>query len=193
MYVTIDQNARGLWQVLQNPELAIDMEKLGELGAWTAEIEQPVADNQRAREDFQQIFRSGERRPRSASELIRHYNGTDDFIHEFLGPIYEKVTGVPLPKNEVRSFLQSMPHWATYLASWAYFLYGRSVRIDRYSGKFNPGIIDLWNSVYLPLCDVFVTNDWNQYKALRLVNRFNRNGHITRVRHYPDFRRMLVD
>jgi hypothetical protein len=48
--VTIDQTARGLWYLLQNPDLAGDEAKL-ELGEWTAQIEEPILNNAKARQD----------------------------------------------------------------------------------------------------------------------------------------------
>ncbi|MGQ0834665.1 MAG: hypothetical protein ACT4O5_07020, partial [Gammaproteobacteria bacterium] len=83
------------------------------------------------------------------------------------------------------------PAWSLYFLGYAYALSRRSVVESGYSARANAGAIDLGQAVYLTLCDRFVANDHAQFKALRLLNVFNKKRR-TEVLLYPAFRRRLL-
>jgi hypothetical protein len=190
--VSISAEQDGLWIAMQDPE-AVQTEDRIEVLEWSSDRERTFLDSHRnGRPDFQRIFKDGAPRPRSASELIRNYNSNDDFLYEVVGPIYERVVGSPLPREELRQFLQLSPTvWALFLAAWAYSIFGRGIRIDRYSADFNAGMIDIANAAYLPLCDVFVTEDRNQRKALRAVSPLS-EPRRPRILSYSAFRKRVL-
>jgi hypothetical protein len=52
-------------------------------------------------------------------------------------------------------------------------------------------MLDLWFAVYLPFCDVFVTHDKDQYRALRFLNVFNSRRPHTRIWRWSKLRTIL--
>jgi hypothetical protein len=67
----------------------------------------------------------------------------------------------------------------------------RSIEREGFSAKRNAGAVDLGQAVYLTLCDRFVTDDYAQYHALRILNVFNTKRR-TEVLKYDTFRRRLL-
>ena len=59
-----------------------------------------------------------------------------------------------------------------FLMGYACAIYQRAVQVQGY-GKRNPGHLDLWSATYLPICDVFVTRDKRQRRALKILNKAN--------------------
>ena len=51
-------------------------------------------------------------------------------------------------------------------------MYGRSIRTGQFGKDKNPGSIDTQQSIYLAICDVFVTADRLQRRMLRLLACF---------------------
>lgn len=122
---------------------------------------------------LQSIFVAGTQRPRSMVSLIRHYSRDDDFLYEVIDPIYRRATGGALPRAELRPLLNSLYEWPMFLMGYACAIYQRAVREQGYGHKRNPGYLDLWSAAYLPICDVFVTRDERQRRALKIMNKAN--------------------
>lgn len=179
----------GVWIALSNPQ-HIDEVSRQELYRWKKELEDDFRQaHENARPHFQQIFDSGTGRPRTAASLLRHYSGNEDFLFELTSGIYEEVTGVKLQREELFQFFRAVPHWPFFFLGWAYAVYARAIRQKNF-GRKNAGNIDLWCATYLPSCDVFVTEDVAQYRALRLINTFNRRR--TEVLLYSRLRQRLL-
>jgi hypothetical protein len=109
-----------------------------------------------------------ENRPRTVGALIRHYRTNEAFLYEVVNPIYQRAIGLPLPRENLRELLGSIPLWRMFLIGYAYAIFQRAILGNR--DRRNPGNLDLWSAVYLPCCDVFVTNDLRQRKALKVLN-----------------------
>jgi hypothetical protein len=179
----------GVWIALNNPQLVNEVLRQ-ELYRWKKELEDDFCQaHEKARPDFQQLFDSGVERPRTAASLLRHYSRSEDFLFELTSGIYEEVTGVKLRREELSQFFQAVPQWAFFCLGWAYAVYARAIRLEKF-GRKNAGNIDLWCAAYLPSCDVFITEDFNQYKALRLINTFNQRR--TEVLLYSRLRQRLL-
>jgi len=142
------------------------------------------------RQGLQSIFVAGTPRPRSMGSLIRHYSRNDDFLYEVVNPIYERATGGTLPRAELRPLLDSLSEWSMFLMGYACAIYQRAVRERGYGNKRNPGHLDLWSATYLPICDVFVTRDTRQCRALKILNKANRRR--TRILSYAQWRENLL-
>lgn len=76
-----------------------------------------------------------------------------------------------------------------FLLGYAYAIYQRAIRREGY-GRKNPGHLDLWSAVYLPSCNVFVTDDKPQRRALRILNRANPRPSV--ILSYQDWRRSIL-
>jgi hypothetical protein len=63
--------------------------------------------------------------------------------------------------------------------------------VTRYSASRSPGGADLSQAVYLAFCDIFVTSDLPQYRALRMLNVLVKKMN-TRVVRYEVFRSEML-
>ena len=116
----------------------------------------------------------------------------EQIFSHLVSPIYKRETGKALSRAEFDDLIQE-PMWALYLGGYAYAAHQRSVQRQGYSRGRNAGGIDLGQAVYLRLCDRFVTDDYEQYRGLRFLNRFNRvAGHKSEVWTYQAFRKRLL-
>ena len=146
--------------------------------------------NEGLRQGLQSIFVAGTQRPRSIGSLIRHYARDDNFLYEVINPIYERATGAGLPRAELWSLLNSLYEWRMFLMGYACAIYQRAVQEQGYGHKRNPGHLDLWSATYLPICDVFVTRDRRQRRALKILNEANPRP--AQILSYPQWRQSLL-
>ena len=164
---------------------------------WAESVEAPFKQaHLDGREEFQDIFRqSPGERPNSRAAAIRQSCQNDDLMHSFVSPAYAQHVGQELDSSEARNLLRTYPEWALHWLGWVHQWYERGVQPIGYGWKRKPGAIDLSFAVYLPLCDRFVTTDKGQFRALRMLNVYNRSLDETRrteVLLYDQFRRRLV-
>jgi len=182
--------AEGAWIALNDPAL-VDAEGQGMAREFNEERENNFRHwNEYLRNDLQPLFQSRLARPRSMGALIRHYNRNDDFLYGVVNPIYERAIGSALPRNELRPLLSSLPHWPMFLMGYACAIYQRAVREQGFGHRRNPGHLDLWSASYLPFCDIFITNDTRQRRALRVINKGN--THPARIISYAEWREKLL-
>jgi hypothetical protein len=191
-FLTINagDDALGGWVALREPELvnasaqrialAFNREREGVLRAF----------NDGLRADLQSLFENGVERPRSIGALIRHYAKNDDFLYGVVNPIYERAVGKALPPEELWGLLNSMHYWRMFLAGYVCAIYQRAVRQQNYGHDNNPGHLDLWSAAYLPLCEVFVTHDKRQRRALKIINMLSKRR--ARVLSYREWREKLL-
>jgi hypothetical protein len=143
------------------------------------------------RPGLQSIFVAGTQRPRSIGSLIRHYSRKDDFLYEVINPIYQHATGGALARAELRPLLNSLYEWPMFLMGYACAIYQRAVQEQKYGHSRNPGHLDLWSATYLPVCDVFVTRDRRQRRALKILNKANPRR--SQIVSYAKWRHSLLD
>jgi hypothetical protein len=89
-----------------------------------------------------------------------------------------------------------IPQWLLYFAGLAYAIWHRAVRQEGFGAGRSAGGLDLWCAMYLPLCNIFITDDAPQRRALRLLNQLMRNPRIVNkksssVVSYDEFCRRL--
>ncbi len=196
--IAITQEDAPLWSMLQYPETA-GPEEQAEARQWLMSLEQPFADAHRqARPDFQELFRSNaHERPKSPGRMLRLFADQDiDAMYQFVRNTYKRESRQHLSVDAMLRLFKAVPYWPLYLAGWAHQMYARAVSEQDYGSRKKPGTIDLWCAVYLPHCDVFVTDDNGQYQALRLLNvlsrRIPRRTARTRLMLFESFRRWLL-
>lgn len=164
-------DAEGAWIALNKPELVSDAAQRMAL-EFKRERENLLGQfTQGLRQELNVVFENGVKRPRSMAALIRHYSQNDDFLYEVVNPIYERAVGQPLGRDELWRLLNSLPHWRMFLMSYACAIYQRAVKQEGFGRRNNPGYLDLWSATYLPCCEVFVTGDKRQRRALKILNR----------------------
>src|SRR5271165_3765026 len=141
---------------------------------------------------MQKLFGVGDR-PRSIGKLIQLLCKNPQSFISTVSRAYQTVIGKPLSVEEMRELFVALPEWPLYLAGWAQGMYARALQESGYSSKNNPGTIDLWFAIYLEHCDVLVTDDRGQYKALRVINVLSRRrSPKSRIFLYDQFRKRLV-
>ena len=74
-----------------------------------------------------------------------------------------------------------MHYWRMFLAGYVCSIYQRAVRLEKYGHDNNPGHLDLWSAAYLPLCEVFVTHDKRQRRALKIINMVSKRRALRRI------------
>lgn len=189
--VNSDPQLEGIWVALNQPEI-LDEDALREVTAWATKQECDFAAVVAADRSAIQakLGLSRPRKVRTAAGTLRAFLGATPECHSLVADIYSRQTGRALDSHDFEKLVKESV-WPLYLLSHAYGIHTRSVRIDRHSASKNAGAIDLSQSVYLTLCDRFVTNDGPQYRALRHLNVLNRKRK-TQVLRYAAFRQRLL-
>jgi hypothetical protein len=191
-----DHHDQQFWTVVNHPNL-VDEVARQRCRAWLQKLEKPFTQSHRdARAALQARFDDDPRsRPRSVAQLIRDFRTKPAILYELVKGLYKKQTGQHLSIDAMWRLFEVAPFWPLYLAGWAHEMFHRAMRESNYGMKGKPGALDLWHAVYLPLSDVFVTNDNGQYRAVRILNVMSKRGAIggrTRVLRYVSFRDELL-
>jgi hypothetical protein len=185
-----------MWWILEDGSRAGDAEQ-AEAYQWMRSLEDPFIETHRkARDEFYQLWatRPGER-PSSPGRLIKTFEQNADGLYGLVKHVFKKETGQHLSQDAMWRLFYIAPEWPLYLAGWAHEIFQRVLQPSNYGPKGKPGTLDLWCAVYLPICDVLVTNDNGQHRALRLLNVLSRRRAgrpKTRVLKYETFRRRLI-
>lgn len=191
---SISSDWDGVWVALNTPE-RIDEQAYQEAVAWKQRQEswyQNMHDIRRPK--FQEQFSKIEDNAliSSFAKFIRWIldNGTlcEETFEAIATPIQ---TNIQVNKHFINRLIKHSEHWRFFIAGMAYGLYTRSIRTRGYSKKKNPGSIDTQQSIYLANCDIFVSNDKEHVRMLRLLAPF---GHIKRrIWRYLQFRNWLIN
>lgn len=186
----------GLWIGLNDPTL-IDEESYHEIIEWKAQQEAWYHQiHERGRPLMQETIKKLPLEERatlmsSFAKLIRYYRPDRDFLNDFVANMaYRSGTEIHITRVLTERIIKHSEHWRFFLAGMAYSMYGRAIRSSSFGRDKNPGSIDTQQSIYLTLCDVFVTADRQQYRMLRSITPF---GHRKRkIWTYPKFRSWLL-
>jgi len=190
--VTIGEERHGLWDVMQNPS-SLDETRRQEVFRWTGDVETGFHRMHADARPALEAMHTGDSWPRSGAEVIRtHTSISDRLFYETITLGYKSATGCDLNKNDICGFLDTNPSWAVWWAAWVHSIWRRAMQSTRYGKKWNPGGVDIWSVVYLPLCDAFVTHDVNQRRAFRIANTFNNPLTKSRIVSYGTFRERFV-
>jgi len=188
--VSVEGDEGEVWWALQNAE-EIDDEAVLRIKGWQASqdraLNQPMED---ARAQYEAMFR-GSRWPRTEAEAIRGMLSGKEIYRKSLSQIFERVSGRPPGPEELEYLWYTMPTWRLYFMAWAYGVCARGMREEGYSLSKNAGLVDLTSACYLLQCTTFVTDDYRQYRALRLLSCFDEAPRCAAVL-YDRFRRRLV-
>ncbi len=187
----------GVWMALNDPTL-IDHESFLEIARWKAEQERWYREmHERGRPLMQATLMRLPAEERAAllskfSRLIKYYRPESQFMRESIAYIATRSGTVATFDNVLADrIVRHSEHWRFFLSSMVYGMYGRSIRPGRFGKDKNPGSIDTQQSIYLAICDVFVTADHLQRRMLRLLACF---GHRKRqVWEHSSFALWLLD
>lgn len=190
MPINEDDNLEGLWVALNQPEL-IEQDDIDELIDFAKQLEDDFSEFATGdREKFQALFtKSPSQLPKTTATTLRLFLKNKDKCRPIVNDVYKRCTHKLLSDSEYEILVQE-PLWPLYFLSHAYAVHRRGIQQQKYSKK-NASAIDLFQAVYLTLCDRFVTDDKAQYKGLRLLNVFNTTRR-TQVLKYDTFRNRLL-
>ena len=188
---SVEGDSESLWHLLQSPRGLME-DGPSYLAAWSGENESLLLQaNTEARSAFQSIIASGtEKRPRSAARWIRQFMADEVELTGYLSPMYQHATGARIEQSAVQKFLTEAPEWRLYLCTWMHSAYRQAIQLKNFGKGKNAGMMDLLCAVYLTRCDVFVTHDTAQRRALRLLAHISPNR--PRIQSWVDFRRRLL-
>jgi hypothetical protein len=182
-------DAEGAWIALNRPELADSAAQRVAVG-FNKEREDVLRNfTEGLREELKAVFER-EERPPSIGALLRHYAQNGDFLYEVVNPIYERAVGMSLLRCELWSLFNATPYWRMFLLGYGCAIYQRAVKPKSFGHRNNPGHLDLWSATYLPSCDVFVTADKRQRRALKILNKGN--ARPTSIMSYREWRGAII-
>lgn len=122
-----------------------------------------------AKPTFQKLFEGGDgTRPslREVTDILL----ADGGAHLSIGAnLMERATGTRPPESEAKDFMERCPPFKALLSALCFSQYDRCIREERRESLGRAGRLDMFSSVYLAYCRVFVTNDDGQCKALKAV------------------------
>lgn len=203
----VTDERKGLWVAMSEPHSVGEAERQ-ELAAWTAELE---SSHRRAAERFRvrvtEIFADSKAsKPSTAGQVLRFYlKAPWSILYALPSQVFKHETGRVLPLSRLDALLEAKPSvWPLFLGAYAFLFYAGSFWEGSHGPRNTTGLLDAWNSVYLPFCDVFVTHDrgqrrrdggWRtkgQYDALRVVNTLNSRKPRTKIYTWEQFRAILA-
>jgi hypothetical protein len=114
------------------------------------------------RPEFEALFSSGTTRPSSFHEFLPHIHDNGRALWKYGQTFYKRVAGRDQERETIRRFAIQCPPFHALLLAVAMAQWERSVRDIKTSVSYRAGREDLWTSVYLPYCELFVTSDPTQ-------------------------------
>ena len=158
-------------------------------------------DNEERNQEFLEVFGDAKQKfeaqfagrldglPKTLKELIAILKSKGTFWKDAAG-IYERANFIPISDTDIRTFVRKCPpfHAAALVSSVAQFQYAFPQR--KGPSLYKTGRLDLFVAPYLAYADVFVTNDGDQARALRVIAK--EVALAVRLRSHGDFRRGLL-
>lgn len=120
-----------------------------------------------ARPAFEKAFADGTDRPANADSLLAHLNGVGGVYWSMAANLYHRAVGV-LPTEElVRAFMDDCPPFKALMLGLVHAQFELAgIREKPAKRKKRVGRNDLFCSIYLPYCDLYVTDDEEQRRCL---------------------------
>ena len=114
----------------------------------------------------EQLFSEGTARPSSADELLLRLNGYGGAFWNFGAGLYERAAGRHPTEEQVRAFAADCPPFLALLLSLVHAEFEWAIKENQVKEDKRVGRIDLFSSIYLPYCDIYITNDDEQRRCL---------------------------
>jgi hypothetical protein len=175
MYISISKEDFGVWEIIKNPEKADDQVKKA-AEAWIKREECWYQDMHEKARPFMQNTLNGQLLE-SRSAFLRNFIQHEGFLKEIISAFLKETGFEKHFFGRELQVISALEPWRFYLASIGVGIYNRTLQSECFSKKKNAGSIDTQQSVYLANIDIFVTDDKQQRKMLRLIEPF---GHIRR-------------
>ena len=122
-----------------------------------------------AKSAFQKTFDRRDGKRPSLKEVADRLLGDGGAHRAIAIDLFERGTGTRLSHAEVHDFMERCLPFKALLVALCFSQYDRCIRGERQPSLGKAGRLDILSATYLPYCQVFVTNDDGQCKALRTV------------------------
>lgn len=113
------------------------------------------------RDKFDEVFAAGLERPATADELLAHLNRAGGAFWNFGAGFHQRASGRVPTEEQVRIFVADCPPFLCLLLGLVHAQFEWTIRARK-----GPGRVDLFSAIYLPYCDIYVTDDDAQRKCL---------------------------
>jgi hypothetical protein len=144
-----------------------------------------------ARPRFEELFASGkDTRPETLRELVTRLQSPNGAFWKFGADFYERAAKRTPEETRVRQFVAECVPFRALLFAICTAHYEFCIREVEDSDKSLAHRNDLLMAVYLPYCDLFVSDDRGQQRWLREIVTLT--GLATQVRWYREFRDSLI-
>lgn len=121
-----------------------------------------------AREEFKSAF-SDEVKDMPLVELIRIYKAQGGPFWLSVAGSYERANLIPIDEAEARAFIGRCPPFHALCLSMVIPHYQHGIPWPGEKPKYDAGPFDLFMTIYLPYCDLFVTDDPGQRNAMQAI------------------------
>jgi hypothetical protein len=118
------------------------------------------------RSKFEEVFAGGTPRPTSADELLAHLDGHGGAFWNIAAGLYERAAGRRPTETEIRAFAEECPPFKALILAIVHALFEWAIREKQAKKDKRVGRTDLFCSLYLPYCDIYITNDDEQRRCL---------------------------
>jgi hypothetical protein len=115
---------------------------------------------------FETVFEGGTERPASADELLTHLNGAGGAFWIMAANLYERAAGVRPTEEQMRAFVPECPPFHALMLGLIHAQFEWSITDNPAKKRKRVGMTDLFCAMYLPYCDLYITDDDEQRRCL---------------------------
>jgi len=118
------------------------------------------------RPEFEKLFAAGTVRPANADELLAHLDGVGGAYWNIAAGLYERGIGVQPTEERIRMFVDDCPPFKALMLGLVHAQFEWTIREPRIREVKRVNRVDLYSAIYLPYCDIYITNDLEQKRCL---------------------------
>jgi hypothetical protein len=120
---------------------------------------------------FEKVFESGTERPANADELLPHLNGDGGAFWKMAANLYERAAKERAIKKhpseaEIRVFAEECPPFLALMLGLVHTQFEWSINGTPVNERKRVGRLDMFSAIYLPYCDIYVSQDREQRRCL---------------------------
>jgi hypothetical protein len=143
------------------------------------------------RAEFEKLFsESPGKRPESFSDVIATWRLPGGRFWAYGASLYKLAAKLEPEEEKLRRFVDICPPFHAFVLAACIAEYERFTRNLKIGPSLRAGSYDLFMSIYLPYCDVFVTAEDRQYEAFKEITKVGKlDGEIYS---YEEFRQRLL-
>jgi hypothetical protein len=185
------------WLAVRGPELEEELTRSEFLG--TSELAEEILADFEAHSDrfekiygdarpaFDRIFEGKQKQRPPISKLVEALKADNGAFWRLGMGMYRRACGREIDEAGMQAFLDACPPFNAALLSLCVAQFHRCIRHVRAKADYKAGRLDLFQAVYLPYCDSFITNDEGQRNSFAFVAA--EGGLTTEVCRFAEFQR----